>query len=233
MFEDQIEQLKEIFESIKERIQESSLYLTLYERYSLLSPRVQKITLIGLGVFIAFILTSPPLAQYHTSRENIADFENRKNITQKIIQQAKTSGGRTKTPKEITKQDLERTLKNFAKSPVINLTEDQATVMFNRNQSSKVVPQAQQEYFKIVGKDFNAEQTLNLAYSLKRLNSSLLITQLTFKESTMRPGYFDNEINITNVYVPPATSILPTQQDEVDDKPTRRRSRSKRIRQDR
>ena len=219
MFEDQVEQLKELFQSIKERVQESSIYLTLCERYSSLSPKMQKLTLLSLGVLAAFILVSPPLAKYYASNENLTHFKDRKSITQKIIQQAKASNTEIKTPKQISMRELEEALKDFAKSPVINLTNDQTSVRVH-NSEPKATPQAQQDSFKVIGKDFNAEQILNLTYSFKRYNSSLLVTKLTFKESTMKPGYFDNEIDITNMYVAPISEALPTP--EADTKPKKR-----------
>jgi len=227
MFEDQIEQLKELFQGLKERVQESSLYLTLYERFSSLSPKMQKLTIIGFSGLLVFLLISPPLAKYHTSNENLTDFKNQKNITQEIIQQAKSGSARVKSPKQIARPELERTLKDFSRSPVINLTDDQAKVVINRDRGSRPVPKAQQDFYKIVGKDFNAEQTLNLAYSFKRLNSSLLITKLSFKESPTRPGYFDSEIGLTNLYIPPIAGLLPPPGAEPQ---PRRRSKSSRRR---
>ncbi len=223
MFEDQLDQLKEIFQGLAERIQESSLYSSLHERYLMLSPKMQKVLLIAIAIFAVFIVISPPLAKYHTSNENISDFKSRKDIAQKIIQFSKSGSSKLKTPKQITNYDLERTVKDFSKSPVINLNEGQATV--RTRQSSKGLLGADQNSFTLVGTELNAEQSLNLAYSLKRYNASLIVTKLTFFENLKRPGYFDTEIHLDNLYTQPISSVLPKPDVSSNSNNKRRNSR--------
>jgi len=224
VFEDQLDQLKEAFQSISERVQESSLYITFYERYTGFSQRTQKLLIFLLGFLILFLLLSPPLAQYNTSTENISDFKNRKNITQKIIQQAKSGNSNIKTPKKILKMELDGKIRDFARSPKIKLTADQSKVSNGRGKSLKIDKAVQQNSYKVISKDLNSEQALNLAYSLKRLNSSLLVTKLVFSESLDKPGYFDNEIDVTNISLPALSSLLPKQQVETKKKSSRKKS---------
>ena len=228
MFEDQFEQLKELFQSVKERVQESSLYQNIYEKYVSLSPRMQKIVILVIMGFAAFLLVSPPLAKYRTSNENLSDFQTRKDITQRIIQQAKSGSSKVKTPKMISQLELSNSLNSYGRSPVINLADGQASVIVSRDQGKSIVPPAEQASLKIIGKELNSSQALNLAYSFKRYNSSLLITRLSFKESDMKPGYFESEIGLTNLYVPTISEILP--KPEINSGPKKRSNRRSRRR---
>lgn len=209
LFEDQIEQLKELSQIIKEKAQESSLYVTVYERYTSLSPSMQKFCIIAIVFMISLLVLSAPIAKFKTSAENLESFQSQKNITQSIIQKARQSQASIKTPKQFTQQELQSTLDSYNKSPLISILKEQSSISTN-NSSNPSIRGAESKVFNITNKNVNAEQSLTQTYSFKKLNKSLLVKELRFEASKDRPGYFTHNLELENLYLKPISGILPT-----------------------
>ena len=209
LFEDQIEQLKELSQIIKEKAQESPLYVTVYERYTSLSPSMQKFCILGLVFLASFIVLSAPIAKFNTSVENLESFQAQKNITQEIIQKARQSNASVKTPKQFNQQELQTTLDSYNKSPLISILKEQSSVATKPNNSSPSVRGADSKIFNITNKNVNAEQALTQTYSLKKLNKSLVVKEVRFDASRERPGYFTHNVELENLYLKPISELLP------------------------
>ena len=209
LFEDQIEQLKELSQIIKEKAQESPLYVTVYERYTSLSPSMQKFSIAGLIFLFVFLLLSAPIAQFNTSVENLESFQAQKNITQAIIQKARQSNASVKTPKEFNQQEMQSTLESYNKSPLISILKEQSSVATNINNSNPSIRGADSKIFNITNRNVNSEQALTQTYSLKKLNKSLVVKEVRFVASKERPGYFTHNVELENLYLKPITEILP------------------------
>lgn len=225
LFEDQIEQLKELGQVLKEKVQESSLYVTVYERYTSLSPSMQKLCIVALVFLFSFLLLSAPIAKFSTSAQNLEDFQTQKNLTQSIIQKARQSNASVKTPKQFNQQELQRTLVSYNKSPLISIMEEQSNLSTTANNSSPSISGAESKIFTVTNKNVNAEQALNQTYSLKKLNKSLVIKEVRFEASKENPGYFTHNIQIENLYLKPVSEILPLNSGGANPLNNNRRSR--------
>jgi hypothetical protein len=209
LFEDQIEQGKEYLENLSSRVQESSLYIQLSDRFNSLSPSFQKFVIVfGLGLFIV-LLISAPLANYHESVENMTAFEERKTLTQKVIDYNKNSSSQNPAPKRYNASELSREVKSLGKSYSINLLDNQISVS-SENNPKKLITSAQQSNFKVKVDKANINQITALAYSIQKMNTSLILQGLEFKANSENPAYFDSSIEVANLHVKPAREILPT-----------------------
>lgn len=221
MFEDQLEQGKEYFENLSARVQESSLYNSIYERFTSFSPTFQKFILVALfGLFI-FIILAKPIANYKTSVENLQEFEVRKKLTQQIIDFNKEKSNLAPAPKQISLSELSQKVSTNSQSYSIKLLPEQTNVRSSSGQ--KIIPQANQSDYVVNITKANIEQVTSLAYSINRDNKSLLISSIDFKANAEDPRYFDSQINVTNLYVNPISQILP--EPEVEATPTSGRRR--------
>jgi hypothetical protein len=208
LFEDQIEQIKEGLQVLQARVQESSTFNKGIERYNSFSPVFQKIILAVVAILILFIALAAPIASYKTSVQNMEDFKVQKNLTQKVIDFSKKSADLAPQPKKYFSSSLGQEVNTLAGSYSIKLLPEQVSVDSDRI-SKKIVPGASQNGFRVLAKKANIDQATALAYSIKKLNKSLLITGLDFQESREMPGYFDSTIKVANLSVEPIASILP------------------------
>jgi len=225
LFEDQIEQLKEGLQVLQARAQESSTLNQAVERYNSLSPAFQKIILISAAALVVFAILAAPIASYQTSVENMADFKVQKNLTQKVIDFSKNSADLTPQPKKYFSSSLGQDVNRLAGSYSIKLLPEQISVDSDRI-SKKIVPGASQNGFKIIAKKSNIDQATALAYSVKKLNKSLLLTGLDFQANREMPGYFDSTIRVANLSVEPIQSVLP-KPEVTNSKGSRRKGRGR------
>lgn len=208
LFEDQIDQLKEGLQILQARVQESSAFNKAFERYNSLSPIFQKF-LLGAGAFVViFLILAAPIAKYKTSTEEVASFEEQKNLTQKVINFSKKSSSLSPQPKKFSTSELEQRVQALSKSYSINLLQEQ-TFVDSRGADKKLIPKANQVNFSIKANKANIDQITALAYSVKKLNKSLQITGLNFQANRENPLYFDGSIEVANLSVQPISAVLP------------------------
>jgi len=208
LFEDQIEQIKEGLQILQARVQESSIFNRALERYNSFSPTFQKILLVLFFILLLFVVLAAPIASYKTSVENMSDFKIQKGLTQKIIDFSKSSSSLSPQPKKYFSSSLGQEVNQLAQSYSIKLLPEQVSVDSDRTRS-KIVRSADQNNFKVSANKANIEQVTALAYSIKKLNKSLMISGLSFEASPSNPGYFDSTIKVANLSVPPISSVLP------------------------
>ena len=221
LFEDQIEQAKDGLQVLQARVQESSTFNKAIERYNSLSPAFQKIILSAALFLIVLIVLAAPIASYKSSIENMKNFKVQKNLTQKVINFSKKSSSLTPKPKKFYTASLSQEVSTLAGSYSIKLLPEQISVTSGRL-SKKLVPGALQTAFNIKAKTSNVSQVTALAYSLKKLNKSLVLTGLDFKESSDMPGYFDSTIKVANLSIDPIETVLPKPEVTKDKKKKRR-----------
>ncbi len=224
LFEDQLEQLNEYSQSIISRVEENSTFNSLRDKYSTLSPLLQK-TILGAGCFlIIFITLAGPIANYKTSVENMSSFEERQEITQKIISFQKKSKSLSQKPREFQVRDLKSEVETLSKSFSINLLSDQVSVASDRSNKNLVLG-SEQRNFDVKTSKANINQFTTLTYSLQRMNKSLLVEALELKANRENPAYFDGSIKIANLYVKPVSDILPKPEVTKKSKSKKRRGR--------
>lgn len=224
LFEDQIEQLKEYSESLGARIQESSLYIKAHERFSALSPLFQKILILCLVFFLLFLVLAAPITNYQTSIENLKSFEERKELTQKLLTYAQSSANQTASPKKYSLPHFQSEVDRLGQSYSIKLLSDQSQVSTSPVEKKKVLG-AEQSNFVVKNKKVNIEQIAALAYSLKRANKSFVLTSLEIDANKEDSRYFDTKLEVANLYVEPLSSILPQEQSVPINKQERNRRR--------
>lgn len=221
LFEDQVEQLKEYYQSVEARVQESSAFNSLRDRYVALSPLMQKLVITSCACLALFFTLAAPIANYKTSVDNMASFEERKSLTEKIISYEKKSSSKSPKPKEYRVDKLNNSVQGLSRSYAINYLPDQTSV-FTARSEKKIILGAQQNNFNVKTRNTNISQFTALAYNVQKLNKSLFIDSLELIASRDKPGYFNGSIGVTNLFVKPASEILPKPQVK---KPGKRKSR--------
>ncbi|MGH1469079.1 MAG: hypothetical protein ACRBBP_09410 [Bdellovibrionales bacterium] len=224
LFEDQLEQLNEYTQSLISRVEENSTFNSLRDKYSSLSPLLQKV-LLGAGLFlIVFLTLAGPIANYKASIENMTSFEKRQEITQQVIAFQKKSKSLSQKPREFKLRDIKSEVDRMSGAYSINFLSDQVSVLSDQP-SKKLVLGAEQSNFKVKTTKANISQFTALTYSLQKLNKSLLVEALELKANRENSLYFDGSIKVANLFVKSTSDILP--KPEVTKKPKSRKRRGR------
>lgn len=224
LFEDQFEQLKEYYQSVESRALENSTVNSLRDKYSNLSPLLQKI-LLGAFCFLAvFLVLAGPIANYRSSVENMTAFETRNALTEKMISYQKKSKSAAPKPKEYNLTTFKQATSDLAKSYSINFLPDQVSVATARP-GKKMIPAAEQNNFDVKTTKSNIDQVTALTYSLQKLNTSLSVESLELNANREDSAYFDSSIIVANLFVRSVTDILPKPEASKKKKSRKRRGR--------
>ena len=217
------EQLKEQWQHLYSQIEENSTFQTLREKYETLSPRQQKTILSSIALVVMLILFSIPLNSFFSSTETIKDFEDNKELSQKLleIQKHKRTGATRLGQVNITgtRQRVLRMVQNFQLLP------EQIGDIENADPStpSLAKPPIKEETLAIQLLTLNLNQINTIAYRLQNLASTLKLTGLQMKESVNNPDYFDVTYTLS-LYTLPAS---PTPKEQEPTRKIKRRRRNK------
>lgn len=154
----------------------------------------------------------------------MASFEERQEITQKIISFQKKSKSLTQKPKEFTLRDMKSEVKRMAGSYSINFLPDQISTSSGSVEKALVLG-SKQSNFNIKATKSNINQFTALTYSLQKLNKSLLVEGIELRANREDPRYFDGSIKLANLFVKPTSDILP--KPEITKKPKTRKRRGR------
>ncbi len=221
-FEELSENLKEQLLITKSRIEESRFVNSFNERFSSLSKRMQT-TIISLAcIFLCLIVLIYPISQYKSSLGYEAEFEERKELTQKIISYSKNRASQSKDPKKYGLFDFKNEVSSIGRN--VRLLDTQLSIMPGSGKKSPQLPKGAEEMkFKIMGKQFNLTQAITTAYGVKNLSDSLFLENVTIKAhpgDTPPGNYFDVEYVVSNFYVKPESELMP----KAKIKPTKKKN---------
>ncbi len=222
LFENIIEQINEYFRSIVSHVQESSTFDSLKDKFNSLSPFIQKLLITTICFLIILLTLATPIIKYQASLENMVFFEEQKKLTQKIISFQKKSKSMPSTPKEYKLADFKTKVNTLENAYSINFLPNQMSVSPSKTRS-KIIRSANQNNFNVETKKTNIDQFLALTYSVQKLNKSLLIESIELKANSENPSYFDGSITVANLFVKPASDILPSPKVKKSKKPRSRR----------
>ncbi len=106
-----------------ERIQESGAYNQLRDRYENMTPSMQKITVIGAVVFIAFMILSVPYRYFNHSQEYVTEFESKRMTIRELLKVSRESSEVPQIPQAPPMDSIRANIENQIKSA--NLLPDQ------------------------------------------------------------------------------------------------------------
>lgn len=84
-FEDLKDRFKSEFQQLTDRIQETPAYLSLKDRYDTLPPSRQKVVTLSVLGLILVLVFSIPFSTYMASSENVAEYEEKKDLIRDLL----------------------------------------------------------------------------------------------------------------------------------------------------
>jgi hypothetical protein len=198
-----LEKLKDQGAEIWGRIEETSLYMNLREKYSELSSRAQKAIIAG-GVIVATLfLFSFPYGYISSSSDNLTTFDDDRGIIRDLLRASSTLREPSPLPPEIAITDLgasiTRSLEEF------HLVGEQITPPqpLSEKLTNLVPDQVKQTGLSLALKKLNLKQVVEISHRLQTLSPGTKVIGMDVRENTTS-HYFDVTYRIANFSVPMA-----------------------------
>ena len=213
-FEAQKEQLKDGISQLTARIQDSSAYNTLREKFEILPSSTQKLLIfggIGVAVLVAVYI---PFSYYQASGDNMESFNSKRQLIKELLQTSTysqlTASGREPTF-ELLRSQMNGKIERSDLKP-----EQAETVMSNNTRSKGMVAAAIKEVgASVTLKTLTVPQILRLGSAFDSIRDAIL-TDVRVKADPAKAGYFDVTYVVKSFYLP-----QPDSDDKKNAKPTR------------
>lgn len=219
-FDDLKDRIKNSVQNLLEKIQESSLYLQLRDRYENLSPAGQKITLWSSVALFVLILVSLPLKNFNTSRESVSEFQERRDLIRqlyKVTQEASSSPNIPPAP-DVT------ALRSRIQSELqlAQLLPEQINEADVNMEPSNLIPEKWLEaIIKVSLSKLNLRQIVDLGYQLSSLSPAVKMKDLDMHANPTDTRYYDVVYKLAVLRVPE----LKTEEKEETPAPVKKKVR--------
>lgn len=214
------DRLLSAFAQIWEKIQESSIYTQLRDRYENLNPQGQKFTLIGLAVLAILIVLSVPFSYLSSSSDYVTEFEDKRNIIRELLKVTRDASDIPQLSIAPTPDRLRGQIDEMLRARDL-LPEQIQNVAIATVDSDLIPKNLTQGGVQIQLGQLNLNQLLEITHSIQSLNSSVKLKDLTVRASANDPHYFDVTMKLIALAIPePPTQI-------IDDEPKKSRKKNK------
>lgn len=207
VFDDLRDQVLERGQAIWSRVQESSLYIQLSEKYADLNPTSQKIVLIASAAILTFITLMIPWTYISSSKTSLAEFEENKTILRDLYRVSRASSELEGAPPQIDPAQLQSRAQGQLTS--MGLQSEQVAGVEIVDNAAPGTPQlpgvpkaVQQKGIEVSLKKLNLRQIIEIGYQLLTLQPGLKMTGMTVTASSPDPHYFDTVFRIISFSLP-------------------------------
>lgn len=189
-----------------ERIQESSTYNQLRDRYDNLSPMGQKVVIASSVALLVLLTLSFPYSHYTQSQDYISDFEGKRMTIRELLKVSRESSEVPQIPQAPPVDMIRSNIEGQIKSANLLPEQIKSTEVIDGN--SKAIPKSLSEgAVQISLAKLNLRQVLDLGYQFQSINPSVKMTDLTITANREDTRYFDVVYKLVALAVPSAPEI--------------------------
>ncbi len=200
-FQDLKDRLLTELKNVSDKVQESSLYIQLSEKYESLSPRVQRFTKWGAAILIVLILLSFPWGYFSNSQLYMSEFEEKRELSSDLVQQATDSSTRLQIPHAPSAGDIRGRLDRFMKDQ--NIPPENIKPIVDVYESSSLVPSnVMGAHIRLQVDNLNLKQAMDIATQAQGIGPTVKIKDLSLTASLKDPRYLDMNMVIVALQVP-------------------------------
>lgn len=193
-FDDLKERLRDSFNTTWSRIQESSTYNNLREKYEALPLNQQKALSIGALVLGILILLWFPYSYISTSSDYMSDFQEKRTVLRELLRVSRQSQTQAPIPQAPSLEAIQQSADNIFTSA--NLMAEQKGHV--QSVSSKeglgfIPPTVAQQSYVVDAKKLNLKQVVDIGFELSRSFAAVKLMSVDVKVAAgaPAPGYFD------------------------------------------
>ncbi|MBK9322755.1 MAG: hypothetical protein IPM97_07390 [Bdellovibrionaceae bacterium] len=192
---------KSQFSQIFARIEESSFYNQMKDRFENLSPTNQKLTLMAAGMFAALFVISIPYSYYSTSDDYIFEFEEKRHLIRELLKVSRESSEVPDIPTAPSGDTLRSTIENQLR--MANLLPEQMRGLDVTSAETSLVPKNLLETgLRVSLAKLNLRQIVDIGYNIQNISSSVKMNDVLISANNEDPQYFDVEFKLFTLAVP-------------------------------
>lgn len=207
--------LKSQFGQTWSRIEESSFYNQMKDRFENLSPTNQKLTLMGAGALLALVVISIPYSYYSTSTEYVATYEEKRGLIRELLKVTRESSEVPDLPSAPSAEVLKSNIENQLR--MANLLPEQLKGIEVMTAETSLIPKGLLESgLRISLAKLNLRQIVDIGYNIQAVSPSVKMNDVNITANSEDPRYFDVDFKLVSLAVPQAHTEAP----EVDDSGT-------------
>ena len=198
-----LEKLRDQATELWNRVQETSLYMNLREKYESLNPRAQKGIIAGILVCAGLFLFSFPYSYLSSSLDNMTTFEENRDLIRNLLKASRTLREPSPLPPEVSTEmmssSITRSLDEF------HLVPEQVTPVqaINEKITNMVPDQVKQNAVSLQLKKLNLKQIVEISHRLQTLSPGTKVIGMDVREN-QASHYFDVTYRIAAFFIPSA-----------------------------
>lgn len=214
-FDDLKDRFSEQAQSYWSRIQESSIYIQLHEKYADLNPTSQKIVIVVSSVLLAFFTLMIPWSYISSSQQSVLDFEANKIILRDLHRVSRASAELEGAPPQVDPNSLATRAQSQLSTMALQTEQIEKVVPVDNALGGPGIPgvpkAVQQKGIEVTLRKLNLRQVIEIGYQLLTLQPGLKMTGLTVTASSPDPHYFDAVYRVISFSLPapPAADVKP------------------------
>lgn len=207
-FEDLKDQLRDQITSLKVRIQESSAWNELMDRYLDLNPPAQKAVLALTGAVFALVLFSIPYYFFSSSQDSVAYFEEKKQMIRDLYRVSRAVNALPPAPPPMSTEELRSAVQGILSSERPSLLPDQIVSITefdnSKGQGATLPKSLAQKGVAVNLSRLNVDQIARIGGRLQGLRPTIKMTGLRVQATAQDPHYFDVTYRLVAFGVPSA-----------------------------
>ncbi len=188
------EQLRDQLNTTWGRIQESSAYNTLREKYEALPVVQQKALGVAGLIFVVLILLWFPYSYLSSSGTLMTEFDEKRSVIRELLRVSRQSEALPPIPQGPSLDALQQSVDQVFNSANL-MAEQRGQVMStsSKNGVAFVPPTVTQQAFAVDAKKLNLKQILDIGFELSKLYAALKLMDVEIQSAAdaPTPGYFD------------------------------------------
>ncbi|WP_347359309.1 hypothetical protein [Bdellovibrio sp.] len=184
-----------------ERIQESTAYNQMRDRYENMTPAMQKMTVVGGAALLTLIVLSIPYGKYTQSNEYVGEFESKRMTIRELLKVSRESSDVPQIPQAPSMDMIRNNVDNQIKAA--NLLPEQIQGTEIQENASNLVPKNLTEgLLQVSLVKLNLRQVLDLGYQFQSINSSVKLKDMIMTANREDSRYFDVVYKLVALAVP-------------------------------
>ena len=196
------EQLSNQLQDLLQKIQDSTLYQNLKEKYDDLPAGQQKIAIALVSFILVFFVFKIPFDNWSTSLESVQVFESRRDLMNSLTTVTKQTNETVvfapAPPLGQIKTDMELKLQQYQL-----VAEQMGTLQVDLNSTEGLIPKARQEgSLKVPLKKLNLRQAVDIVSELQRVHPAVKLASFKVDSHIKDPRYLDVLLDFIVIKIP-------------------------------
>ncbi len=209
------------------RIEETSFYNQLKDRFENLSPTHQMLTMMGAGALMALMVISIPYSYYSQSTANISTYEAKRSLIRELLKVTRESSEVPDLPVAPTAEILKSNVEN--QLSIAHLLPEQIKAIEIISAETGLIPKNLLESgLKISLAKLNLRQIVDLGYNIQNISPSVKMNSLNISTNQEDSRYLDMEMRLVSLAVPQAHLETPDAAENSDHKDSSKKKSFKR-----